>query len=61
MPKLDGKLMHASLQALCKPDEKYYYPVYGNVGKVSKLSTSPMNKLVEVKSTSYLIKKRKVE
>ncbi len=43
MPKLDGKLMHSSLQALCKPDEKYYYPVYGNVGKVSKWSTSPMN------------------
>lgn len=45
MPKLDGKLMHASLQALCKPDEKYYYPVYGKVGKVSKLSTSPMNNI----------------
>lgn len=45
MPKLDGKLMNASLQALCKPGEKYYYPVYGNVGKVSKLSTSPMNNI----------------
>lgn len=45
MPKLDGKLMHSSLQALCKPDEKYYYPVYGNVGKVSKWSTSPMSNI----------------
>lgn len=36
MAKFDGKLMRSSLQALCKPDEKYYYPVYGNVGKVSK-------------------------
>lgn len=45
MPKLDGKLMYSSLQALCKPDEKYYYPVYGNVGKVSKWSTSPMSNI----------------
>lgn len=45
MPKLDKKLMNASLQALCKPDEKYYYPVYGNVGKVSKWSTSPMSNI----------------
>lgn len=45
MPKLDGRLMHSSLQALCKPDEKYYYPVYGNLGKVSKLSISPMSNI----------------
>ena len=45
MPKLDGKLMHSSLQALCKPDEKYYYPVYGNVGQISKLSKSPMSNI----------------
>lgn len=45
MPKLDGKLMHSSLQALCKPNEKYYYPIYGNVGKVSKWSTSPMSNI----------------
>ncbi len=45
MPKLDGKLMHSSLQALCKTDGKYYYPVYGNVGKVSKWSTSPMSNI----------------
>ncbi len=45
MAKLDGKLMHESLQALCKPDEKYYYPVYGGVGKISKMSASPMNNI----------------
>ena len=45
MPKLDGKLMHASLQALCRPDEKYYYPVYGGFGKSSKWSISPMNNI----------------
>ncbi len=45
MAKLDGKLMHESLQALCKPDEKYYYPVYGKVGKISKLSASPINNI----------------
>lgn len=45
MPKLDERLMHSSLQALCKPDEKYYYPVYGNLGKVSKLSISPMSNI----------------
>lgn len=45
MPKFDGKLMHSSLQALCKPDEKYYYPVYGNVGQISKFSKSPMSNI----------------
>ncbi len=45
MAKLDKKLMDESLQALCKPGEKYYYPVYGNVGKVNKWSTSPMSNI----------------
>lgn len=45
MPKLDGKLMHASLQALCVPNETYYGAVYGMVGKISSWSTSPANNL----------------
>ncbi len=45
MSKPDEKLMHSSLQALCKPDEKYYYPIYGVVGKVCKWSTAPTNNI----------------
>ncbi len=45
MAKLDGKLMYESLQALCKPNEKYYYPIYGKVGKISKLSSSSLNNI----------------
>ncbi|MBQ2803887.1 MAG: SecY-interacting protein Syd [Lachnospiraceae bacterium] len=44
MPKLDGKLMHESLQALCVPGEKYYHAVYGKVRK-SGGSTSPINNI----------------
>lgn len=45
MTKLDGNLMHASLQALCLPNEKYYNAVYGGLGKISNWSTSASNNL----------------
>lgn len=32
MAKLNGKLMHASLQALCMQGETYYHAVYGGLG-----------------------------
>lgn len=45
MAKLDGNLMHASLQALCLPEERYYIAVYGGLGKLSNWSTSASNNL----------------
>lgn len=45
MAKLDGNLMHESLQALCKQGEKYYYPVYGRVKKIDKFSAFPINNI----------------
>lgn len=44
MAKLDGKIMHESLQALCAPSEKYYHAVYGKIRK-SGGSTSPINNM----------------
>lgn len=45
MARLNGKLMHASLHALCMPGEKYYNAVYGGLGKVSNWSTSATSNL----------------
>lgn len=45
MAKLDGKLMHSSLQALCLQGEEYYHAVYGKVGQSSSLSMSVANNL----------------
>ncbi len=43
MRKLDGKLMHESLQEICLPGENYYHPIYGSFGRISKWSASPAN------------------
>lgn len=43
MPKLDGKLMNTSIQALCRPEEIFYYPVYGGFGKISNFLPAPIN------------------
>ena len=45
MAKPNGKLMHASLQALCMPGEKYDNAVYGELETSGSCATSATNKL----------------